>query len=55
MTDTIAVSHLWNSWQKLEEAELRGVPISMLQLHPNGRFLLVHARDGLLRMMDLRM
>ncbi|XP_020555524.1 jouberin isoform X2 [Oryzias latipes] len=44
----------WCAEKKLEEAELRGVPISMLQLHPNGRFLLVHARDGLLRMMDLR-
>ncbi|XP_024121319.1 jouberin isoform X2 [Oryzias melastigma] len=44
----------WCTEKKLEEAELRGVPINTLQLHPNGRCLFVHARDSVLRMMDLR-
>jgi len=42
-------------WQRVAESDLRGVPINMLQLHPNGRFLLIHARDSVLRVMDLRM
>ncbi|RVE57628.1 hypothetical protein OJAV_G00218040 [Oryzias javanicus] len=44
----------WRMEKKLEEAELQGIPISTLQLHPNGRCLFVHARDSVLRMMDLR-
>uniref|UniRef100_A0A3Q0SS79 Abelson helper integration site 1 n=1 Tax=Amphilophus citrinellus TaxID=61819 RepID=A0A3Q0SS79_AMPCI len=31
-----------------------GIPINLLQLHPNGRCLLIHAKDSVLRMMDLR-
>lgn len=42
------------SWQKIDECDLSGVPINMLQLHPNGRCLLIHAKDSVLRMMDLR-
>ncbi|KAM9777524.1 LOW QUALITY PROTEIN: jouberin [Neosynchiropus ocellatus] len=35
-------------------SELKGMSINMLQLHPNGRCLLIHAKDSILRMMDLR-
>ncbi|XP_053701244.1 jouberin isoform X2 [Synchiropus splendidus] len=35
-------------------SELKGISINMLQLHPNGRCLLIHAKDSILRMMDLR-
>uniref|UniRef100_A0A3P9PLR3 Abelson helper integration site 1 n=1 Tax=Poecilia reticulata TaxID=8081 RepID=A0A3P9PLR3_POERE len=45
---------LFGSWQKIDESDLRGIPINMLQLHPNGRCLLIHAKDSVLRMMDLR-
>ncbi|CAN9502628.1 unnamed protein product [Ophioblennius macclurei] len=45
---------LWGVEKRIVEAELRGVAISALQLHPNGRCLLVHARDSVLRMLDLR-
>lgn len=41
--------------QKIDESDLRGIPINRLQLHPNGRCLLIHAKDSALRMMDLRM
>ncbi|TDG99091.1 hypothetical protein EPR50_G00207350 [Perca flavescens] len=46
--------HRWCIEKKLDESDLRGVPINMLQLHPNGRSLLIHAKDSVLRMMDLR-
>uniref|UniRef100_A0AAQ4P1B4 Abelson helper integration site 1 n=1 Tax=Gasterosteus aculeatus aculeatus TaxID=481459 RepID=A0AAQ4P1B4_GASAC len=39
---------------QIDERELVGVPINMLQLHPNGRCLLIHAKDSVLRVMDLR-
>ncbi|KAM9354825.1 LOW QUALITY PROTEIN: jouberin-like [Pholidichthys leucotaenia] len=44
----------WDIEKKIDERELKGIPINMLQLHPNGRCLLVHAKDSVLRMMDLR-
>lgn len=44
----------WCVQKRIEERDLRGVPIAMLQLHPNGRCLLIHAQDSVLRMMDLR-
>ncbi|XP_029348983.1 jouberin [Echeneis naucrates] len=46
--------HRWCIEKKIDESDLRGIPINMLQLHPNGRCLLIHAKDSILRMMDLR-
>uniref|UniRef100_A0A1A8MVS4 Abelson helper integration site 1 n=1 Tax=Nothobranchius pienaari TaxID=704102 RepID=A0A1A8MVS4_9TELE len=46
--------HRWCIERKISEDDLRSIPISMLQLHPNGRCLLIHAKDSILRMMDLR-
>ncbi|XP_070776004.1 jouberin [Enoplosus armatus] len=46
--------HRWCIEKKIDESDLRGIPINMLQLHPNGRCLLIHAKDSVLRMMDLR-
>ncbi|KAK9534080.1 hypothetical protein VZT92_009153 [Zoarces viviparus] len=46
--------HRWSIEKKIDESDLRGVPINMLQLHPNGRCLLIHAKDSVLRVMDLR-
>uniref|UniRef100_A0A674NE73 Uncharacterized protein n=1 Tax=Takifugu rubripes TaxID=31033 RepID=A0A674NE73_TAKRU len=40
-------------WRKITKENLSGVSIDMLQVHPNGSHLLVHARDNILRMMDL--
>ncbi|XP_013876780.1 jouberin [Austrofundulus limnaeus] len=47
--------HHWSIEKKVDESDLRGVAINLLQLHPNGRCLLIHAKDSLLRTMDLRM
>ncbi|XP_074548053.1 jouberin isoform X2 [Halichoeres trimaculatus] len=44
----------WSIEKKIDESDLKGVPVNMLQLHPNGRCLLIHAKDSVLRMMDLR-
>nr|XP_046268717.1 jouberin isoform X2 [Scatophagus argus] len=46
--------HHWCIEKKVDESDLSGIPINMLQLHPNGRCLLIHAKDSVLRMMDLR-
>lgn len=45
--------HLWNIERKINKESLNGVPINMLQVHPNGRHLLIHAKDNVLRKMDL--
>ncbi|XP_008285684.1 jouberin [Stegastes partitus] len=44
----------WCIEKKIDETDLSGIPVNMLQLHPNGRCLLIHAKDSVLRMMDLR-
>ncbi|KAM3594578.1 uncharacterized protein V6R79_010038 [Siganus canaliculatus] len=44
----------WCIEKKINESDLSGIPVNMLQLHPNGRCLLIHAKDSVLRMMDLR-
>uniref|UniRef100_UPI0037E83903 jouberin isoform X2 n=1 Tax=Semicossyphus pulcher TaxID=241346 RepID=UPI0037E83903 len=44
----------WSVEKTIDESDLKGVPVNMLQLHPNGRCLLIHAKDSVLRMMDLR-
>lgn len=43
----------WDIGRKIIKADLSGVSINMLQVHPNGRYLLVHAKDSVVRMMDL--
>lgn len=37
------------------ESDLNGIPVSSLEVHPNGRRLLIHAKDSVLRVTDLRM
>ncbi|XP_028824293.1 jouberin isoform X2 [Denticeps clupeoides] len=44
----------WSIEREIKESDLSGIPISMLQVHPNGRRLLIHAKDSVLRVMDLR-
>ncbi|XP_051942989.1 jouberin isoform X3 [Hippocampus zosterae] len=47
----------WHHWcvEKIHaEADLKGIPINMLQVHPTGRCLLIHAKDNVLRSLDLR-
>ncbi|XP_073726052.1 jouberin isoform X2 [Misgurnus anguillicaudatus] len=44
----------WSIEREIKEADLQGVSINSLELHPNGRRLLIHAKDSVLRVMDLR-
>lgn len=45
--------HLWNIERRINPESLSSVPINRLQVHPNGRSLLIHAKDDVLRTMDL--
>nr|XP_022332539.1 jouberin-like isoform X2 [Crassostrea virginica] len=44
----------WTIYQRIFDPELKDVPINCLTLHHNGRRLLVHSRDNIIRMFDLR-
>ncbi|XP_072187793.1 jouberin [Excalfactoria chinensis] len=44
----------WRINKEIKENDLRGTPISHLEVHPNGRRLLIHAKDSTLRITDLR-
>ncbi|XP_062896500.1 jouberin isoform X1 [Mobula hypostoma] len=44
----------WSIDQNILQNDLKGIPINHLEVHPNGRRLLIHARDSTLRVMDLR-
>ncbi|NXI72638.1 AHI1 protein, partial [Anseranas semipalmata] len=49
--------HLFQHWRinkEIKENDIRGTPINHLEVHPNGRRLLIHAKDSTLRIMDLR-
>ncbi|XP_053489336.1 jouberin isoform X2 [Ictalurus furcatus] len=47
-------ARLWKIEKEIKESDLNGIPISSLEVHPNGRRLLIHAKDSVLRVMDLR-
>ncbi|XP_035271774.1 jouberin isoform X2 [Anguilla anguilla] len=44
----------WGIEREIEEADLKGIPVSTLEVHPNGRRLLIQAKDSVVRVMDLR-
>ncbi|KAL0969778.1 hypothetical protein UPYG_G00232170 [Umbra pygmaea] len=44
----------WKIETEIAESELHGLPINTLEVHPNGRRLLIHAKDSVVRVMDLR-
>ncbi|KFO87913.1 Jouberin, partial [Buceros rhinoceros silvestris] len=49
--------HLFQHWRinkEIKENDIKGTPINHLAVHPNGRRLLIHAKDSTLRIMDLR-
>ncbi|KAM6433682.1 jouberin [Rhynochetos jubatus] len=49
--------HLFQHWRidkEIRENYMKGTPINHLQVHPNGRLLLIHTKDSTLRIMDLR-
>ncbi|XP_032912337.1 jouberin [Catharus ustulatus] len=44
----------WKINKEIKENDIKGTPINHLEVHPNGRHLLIHAKDSTLRIMDLR-
>nr|XP_060472719.1 jouberin isoform X5 [Panthera onca] len=46
--------HHWSVNKEIKESEFKGIPISYLEVHPNGKRLLIHTKDSTLRIMDLR-
>ncbi|XP_066467319.1 jouberin [Tiliqua scincoides] len=44
----------WGINKEIEEDDIKGIAINHLEVHPNGRRLLIHARDSTVRIMDLR-
>ncbi|XP_025929993.1 jouberin isoform X3 [Apteryx rowi] len=49
--------HLFQHWsinKEIKENDIKGTPVNHLEVHPNGRRLLIHAKDSTLRIMDLR-
>ncbi|XP_037376333.1 jouberin [Talpa occidentalis] len=47
--------HHWSVNKEIKESEFKGIPISYLEGHPNGKRLLIHTKDSTLRIMDLRL
>ncbi|XP_057200558.1 jouberin [Triplophysa rosa] len=48
------VTSRWRKERDIKEADLQGISINSVEVHPNGRRLLIHAKDSVLRVMDLR-
>lgn len=44
----------WGINKEIEEDDIKGIAINHLEVHPNGRRLLIHAKDSTVRLMDLR-
>ncbi|NXQ41529.1 AHI1 protein, partial [Catharus fuscescens] len=44
----------WKINKEIKENDIKGTQINHLEVHPNGRHLLIHAKDSTLRIMDLR-
>ncbi|XP_064147227.1 jouberin isoform X3 [Loxodonta africana] len=44
----------WSVNKEIKESEFKGIPISYMEVHPNGKRLLIHTKDSTLRIMDLR-
>ncbi|KAL4236261.1 Jouberin [Mactra antiquata] len=48
------VARDWTVFMKIEDPEMKGTAINYITLHPRERRLLVHCRDNIIRMFDLR-
>ncbi|XP_075718618.1 jouberin isoform X2 [Rhinoderma darwinii] len=45
---------LWGILKEIKETDMKGIAVNHLQVHPNGRRLLLHTKDSTVRIMDLR-
>ncbi|XP_029452474.1 LOW QUALITY PROTEIN: jouberin [Rhinatrema bivittatum] len=44
----------WGIKKEIQESDMKGISVNHLEVHPNGRRLLIHAKDSTLRVLDLR-
>ncbi|XP_068087723.1 jouberin isoform X2 [Hyperolius riggenbachi] len=44
----------WTILKEIKENDMKGIAVNQLQVHPNGRRLLIRTKDSTLRIMDLR-
>ncbi|XP_062517863.1 jouberin-like [Corticium candelabrum] len=44
----------WTILKEIANSELKGISINHIEVHPNGRRLLIHCRDNVVRLFDLR-
>ncbi|XP_008112735.2 jouberin isoform X1 [Anolis carolinensis] len=44
----------WGIEKEIKDDDIKGIAVSHLEVHPNGRRLLIHAKDSTVRIMDLR-
>ncbi|XP_063165762.1 jouberin [Candoia aspera] len=44
----------WGIDKEIKDDDIKGTAINHLEVHPNGRRLLIHAKDSIVRIMDLR-
>ncbi|XP_025024057.1 jouberin isoform X2 [Python bivittatus] len=44
----------WGIDKEIKDGDIKGTPVNHLEVHPNGRRLLIHAKDSTVRIMDLR-
>ncbi|KAL7987741.1 hypothetical protein Chor_006660 [Crotalus horridus] len=44
----------WGIDKEINDGDIKGTAISYLEVHPNGRRLLIHTKDSTVRIMDLR-
>ncbi|KAM6467128.1 jouberin isoform 2-T3 [Liasis olivaceus] len=44
----------WGIDKEIKDGDIKGTAINHLEVHPNGRRLLIHAKDSTVRIMDLR-
>ncbi|XP_073431961.1 jouberin isoform X2 [Dendrobates tinctorius] len=45
---------LWGILKEIKETDMKGIAVNHLEVHPNGRRLLIHTKDSTVRIMDLR-
>ncbi|XP_044147534.1 jouberin [Bufo gargarizans] len=45
---------LWSILKEIKESDMKGIAVNHLEVHPNGRRLLIHTKDSTVRIMDLR-
>ncbi|KAH0622323.1 hypothetical protein JD844_024520 [Phrynosoma platyrhinos] len=52
--DSQSPTQHWGIDKEIKDDDIKGTAVNHLEVHPNGRRLLIHAKDSAVRIMDLR-